>query len=141
VAEQLSVTKQTVSKWRGRFVRHQLDGLLDAPRSGAPRTIDDERVEAVVAKTLESVPKGIVPRASSSRRSAPTSASTTPHRSRSPGRRPPMTSSPALSALVCEFINQHTRGAPPSAGCHGQPPEKGRWPERARHPAKGHSRE
>ncbi len=29
-----------------------------APRSGAPRTIDDERVEAVVAKTLESVPKG-----------------------------------------------------------------------------------
>jgi Winged helix-turn helix len=43
VAEQLSVTKQTVSKWRGRFVRHQFDGLLDAPRSGAPRTIDDER--------------------------------------------------------------------------------------------------
>src|SRR4051812_15026562 len=53
VAEQLSVTKQTVSKWRGRFVKLRLEGLLDAPRSGAPRTIDDERVEAVVAKTLE----------------------------------------------------------------------------------------
>jgi hypothetical protein len=33
VAEQLSVTKQTVSKWRGRFVKHRLDELLDAPRS------------------------------------------------------------------------------------------------------------
>jgi transposase len=58
VAESLSVTKQTVSKWRGRFVAFRLEGLLDAPRSGAPRTIDDARVEAVVAKTLESVPKG-----------------------------------------------------------------------------------
>lgn len=33
-------------------------GLLDAPRPGAPRTIADERVDAVVAKTLESVPVG-----------------------------------------------------------------------------------
>jgi len=58
VAKHLSVTKQTVSKWRGRFVKERLDGLLDAPRPGTPRTIDDERVEAVVAKTLESVPEG-----------------------------------------------------------------------------------
>jgi transposase len=58
VAERLGVTKQTVSKWRGRFVRQRLDGLVDAPRTGAPRTIDDARVEAVVAKTLESVPAG-----------------------------------------------------------------------------------
>lgn len=58
VAERLQVTKQTVSKWRGRFVRERLDGLLDAPRSGAPRSIDDARVEAVVARTLESKPLG-----------------------------------------------------------------------------------
>jgi len=58
VAERLSVTKQTVSKWRGRFVKYRLEGLLDAPRTGAPRTIEDERVEAVVAKTLESMPQG-----------------------------------------------------------------------------------
>lgn len=58
VAEHLGLTKQTVGKWRSRFVQHRLDGLLDAPRSGAPRTIDDERIEAVVAKTLESMPKG-----------------------------------------------------------------------------------
>ena len=35
-----------------------MDGLLDAPRPGVPRAIDDARVNAVVAKTLESVPVG-----------------------------------------------------------------------------------
>jgi len=30
-----------------------LEGLLDAPRPGAPRTIEDERVDAVIAKTLD----------------------------------------------------------------------------------------
>ena len=34
-----------------------MDGLLDAPRSGAPRTIDDAKVDAVIARTLESAPK------------------------------------------------------------------------------------
>ncbi len=58
VADRLRVTKQNVSKWRGRFVRDRLDGLLDAPRSGATRTIDDARVEAVVVRTLESKPVG-----------------------------------------------------------------------------------
>ena len=48
------VTPQTVSKWRARFVEQRLDGLLDAPRPGAPRSIND--VRAVIAKTLESVP-------------------------------------------------------------------------------------
>ena len=50
--------QQTVSKWHARFVEHRLDGLLDAPRPGAPRTIDDARVDAVIAKTLEGVPAG-----------------------------------------------------------------------------------
>jgi hypothetical protein len=52
------VTPQTVSKWRARFVEHRLDGLLDAPRPGAPRTIEDTQVDAVIAKTLETVPEG-----------------------------------------------------------------------------------
>ncbi len=56
VALQLGVTPQTVSKWCARFVKLRLDGLLDAPRSGAPRTIDDAQVDAVIAKTLESQP-------------------------------------------------------------------------------------
>ena len=58
VAGRLKVTKQTVSKWRNRFVKYRREGLLDARRSGTPRTIEDERVEAVVVKTLEAVPKG-----------------------------------------------------------------------------------
>ncbi len=58
VAARQRVTPQTVSKWRARFVEQRLDGLLDAPRPGAPRSIDDARVDAVIAKTLESVPAG-----------------------------------------------------------------------------------
>ncbi len=56
VAARQRVTKQTVSKWRARFVDQRLDGLLDAPRVGAPRSIDDARVDALIAKTLESTP-------------------------------------------------------------------------------------
>jgi len=58
VAARQRVTPQTVSKWRARFVDQRLDGLLDAPRPGAPRSIDEARVDAVIAKTLESVPTG-----------------------------------------------------------------------------------
>ena len=58
VAAKLQLTQQTVSKWRARFVADRVDGLLDAPRPGAPRTIDDTHVDAVIAKTLESVPAG-----------------------------------------------------------------------------------
>lgn len=56
VAQRTSVSQQTVGKWRKRFAVDRLDGLLDAPRPGAPRTIDDSRVDAVIARTLESVP-------------------------------------------------------------------------------------
>ena len=58
VAVRQRVTPQTVSKWRARFVEHRMEGLLDAPRPGAPRSIDDARVDAVIARTLESIPEG-----------------------------------------------------------------------------------
>src|SRR5471032_1795856 len=57
VAARLSLDSATVGKWRRRFAEHRVDGLRDDPRSGAPRTIDDTRVEAVIVTTLESVPK------------------------------------------------------------------------------------
>lgn len=56
VAQQLRVTKQTVGKWRQRFIDRGPDGLLDEPRPGAPRQIGDDIVEAVVAKTLQETP-------------------------------------------------------------------------------------
>ena len=56
VAEELGVTRATVGKWRRRFLEMGLDGLVDAPRPGTPRTITDEGVERVIAKTLEEMP-------------------------------------------------------------------------------------
>ena len=56
VADELNVTRTTVGKWRKRFVEQRLDGLMDEPRSGAPRTITDAQVEDVVPRTLESRP-------------------------------------------------------------------------------------
>ena len=58
VASRLGVTTQTVGKWRGRFVATRLQGLLDQPRSGAPRSISDELVAAVLTKTLHEQPPG-----------------------------------------------------------------------------------
>jgi transposase len=46
VAARLQIYPATVGKWRRRFVEHRLDGLRDEPRSGAPRTIEDARIEA-----------------------------------------------------------------------------------------------
>src|SRR5919197_2839337 len=52
----LGVHAATVGKWRGRFVARRLEGLVDEPRPGAPRTITDEQVEQVVVATLEEAP-------------------------------------------------------------------------------------
>src|SRR5215216_4311640 len=56
VAAELGVSLPTVGKWRSRFVTRRLEGLVDEPRPGAPRTITDEQVEAVVVATLEETP-------------------------------------------------------------------------------------
>jgi transposase len=53
VAEGLGVSRETVRKWRARFVTHRLEGLSDEPRPGAPRKITDEQVELVITRTLE----------------------------------------------------------------------------------------
>lgn len=56
VARRVGVSVPTVRRWRGRFAEQRLDGLLDEPRPGRPRTISDEQVEEVIVKTLETVP-------------------------------------------------------------------------------------
>lgn len=56
IADTVGVTRQTVRTWRERFAEHRLDGLDDEPRCGAPRKIGDDRIEAIVVKTLETKP-------------------------------------------------------------------------------------
>ena len=58
VAKKLRMSKPTVGRWRQRFIDKGGDGLLDEPRPGAPRTINDTQVEAVVTRTLETTPRG-----------------------------------------------------------------------------------
>ena len=57
VARAVRLTKQTVGKWRSRFLTKGLDGLLDEPRPGAPRRIGDADVERVMRLTLETTPR------------------------------------------------------------------------------------
>jgi transposase len=58
IADAVGATRQTVRTWRKRFIEHRLDGLDDEPRCGAPRKIGDDKIEAIVVKTLEEKPKG-----------------------------------------------------------------------------------
>ncbi|MFJ9371195.1 IS630 family transposase [Nocardia sp. NPDC101769] len=56
VAAELGIWPQTVGKWRNRFIARRLEGLVDEPRPGAPRTVTDEQVETVLVATLERQP-------------------------------------------------------------------------------------
>jgi len=57
VAGLLRTSNSTVGLWRKRFLERGIDGLFDEPRTGAPRQMDDERIEEVVTKTLETTPE------------------------------------------------------------------------------------
>jgi transposase len=57
IAARLGVHRNTVAKWHRRFEAERLDGLVDEPRPGQPRTITDAMVDEVITKTLESAPR------------------------------------------------------------------------------------
>ncbi len=57
VAAEFGVHEHTVGKWRRRFAKDRLDGLQGEPRSGRPRTLEDERVAEVIEKTLTTRPR------------------------------------------------------------------------------------
>src|SRR5881392_4258773 len=57
VAAELGVHEHTVGKWRRRFLKDRVEGLLDETRPGRPRTIDDDQIAAVIERTLRSTPE------------------------------------------------------------------------------------
>jgi len=59
VAGRFRVSKQAVGKWRARFQRLRVRGLLDQPRSGAPRRIKPQDVARVIGMTLQPPPPGM----------------------------------------------------------------------------------
>jgi transposase len=54
IAELVGVTRQTVITWRARYDEAGMNGLVDEPRSGRPRTIDHRKI---VSETLMPPPK------------------------------------------------------------------------------------
>lgn len=57
ISKQTKASRVTVTKWRNRYLEKGLDGLLDASRTGRPRTIPMEKIEQVVQKTINEKPK------------------------------------------------------------------------------------
>ena len=57
VASELGLHEHTVGKWRRRFLKDRIDGLVDEARAGRPRTIDDDQVATVIERTLRSTPR------------------------------------------------------------------------------------
>jgi len=56
VAARLHVSSNSVGKWRERFCVRRLEGLVDEPRPGAPRTVTDDMVVDLITRTLEGPP-------------------------------------------------------------------------------------
>ena len=58
IAKRLRTRVARISKWRTRFVKEGLQGLLDEPRSGQPRKYTAETERAILRKLDEPPPKG-----------------------------------------------------------------------------------
>ncbi len=57
IRQSLGVSNPTITQWRREFSLHGLAGLYDAPRSGRPRTHDDDEVALMLRTVLETRPK------------------------------------------------------------------------------------
>jgi hypothetical protein len=55
-AAQLGITREKVSKWPRRFGGQGIQGLCDEFRPARPRSVEDERVAALIRKTLGTKP-------------------------------------------------------------------------------------
>ena len=58
IARRMNLNKNTVVKWRKRYLEQGLQGLHDELRAGRPRSHGDERVAEIINAALQSPPKG-----------------------------------------------------------------------------------
>jgi transposase len=58
IARELRLSRPTIGRWRRRFVKHRIEGLMDAARPGAPPRISETDIKRVIALTLDSAPPG-----------------------------------------------------------------------------------
>lgn len=58
ISQRVGFCAATVGTLRTRFERLRLEGISDLPRSGPPRKIGDDQLEALIEKTLHTKPKG-----------------------------------------------------------------------------------
>ncbi len=58
IAATMKTRPATASKWRGRFLRHRLQGLQDAPRSGKPAIYDQNSERRILAQLDRLPPSG-----------------------------------------------------------------------------------
>ncbi len=58
IVKRLRTSNQTVCALRYRFLRGGVEALFDERRPGTPRRISDDKIEAIMVKTLEERPKG-----------------------------------------------------------------------------------
>jgi transposase len=54
VVAELGAHEHTIGKWRRRFLKNRIEGLLDEARPGRPRTIDE--IRSAIERTLRSTP-------------------------------------------------------------------------------------
>ena len=58
IGAKVGLSASMVGLWRKRFLSQGVIGLYDEPRSGGPRLIGDEKIAALIRKTLGTKPKG-----------------------------------------------------------------------------------
>ena len=56
IGQELGVSQPTIRKWRARYAEEGLAGLRSEPRPGRPRTLDDQRVAALLNQALQTRP-------------------------------------------------------------------------------------
>ncbi|GAA3871710.1 helix-turn-helix domain-containing protein [Tessaracoccus defluvii] len=56
IAELVGASRPTVNLWRGRYLEHGLEGLVDVQRPGRPKVVDDA---AIITATLRPPPKSL----------------------------------------------------------------------------------